>query len=286
MKRWITVTVLGAIILLLSGMVWVVASEQQSGNLLRNPGFEGEPIIWENAGEVKIVPEWEPFHWDGLTGYPAINDGNLSSVSTARPEFRPATLAIDPLRVHSGNQSQLWFSFYRNHYAGVFQRDVPVQAGQVYTVSVWAQAWSSGSDDPRKSDVEIYLTLGINPRGDCSRTAKDTVFSNWEYVGATFKHIESQQVRMLGTKACVVVLSSTKYSAKHNDMYVDDAEMALVSQNDTCPTPQPTPVITPCPECPTCPTPTPSSECNVDYDQIRQIMRQELLNREPVRWPR
>jgi hypothetical protein len=168
--------------------------------------------------------------------------------------FRSATLDIDPLRVRTGAQSQLWFSFYRNHLAGVFQRDIPVQVGQVYTASVWAQAWSSASDDPRKSDAEIYLTIGINPRGDCSRTAKDTVFSNWEYVGATFKRIESQPVRMLKGTACVFILSSTKYSVKHNDMYVDDAEMMLVPQSGTaCPA---------CPSCPSCPAcPSPGGQC-------------------------
>jgi hypothetical protein len=252
------------VVCLLSGFLLLVvgAQAQPPANLLRNPSFEGVPVTWENAGEVKIALEWEPFHWDGLTGYPAIHDGNLGSVPTARPEFRPATLDIDPVRVYDGQQSQLWFSFYRNHYAGVQQRNIPVQAGEVYTVSVWAQAWSSASDDPRKSENEIYLTIGIDPRGDCSRYAKDTIFNNWVYIGSTFKNVESQPVRMIGNLACVSILSSTKYSAKHNDMYVDKAIMVLVPGGTgpvpTCPTPQPTSV--PCPVCPT-PTPGPSGDC-------------------------
>lgn len=267
MKKWIGAIIVVTITLLLGGAAWASASQQV--NLLRNPSFEGEPIIWENAGEVKIAPEWEPFHWDGLTGYPAIDDGNLKSVPTARPEYRPATLTIDPVRVHSGQQSQMWFSFYRNHFAGVTQRNVPVQAGQTYTVSVWAQAWSSAGDDPRKSEAEIYLTIGINPRGDCSRTAKDTVWSNWMWVGATYKRVESQSVRMVSGTACVHIWSSTKYSVKHNDMYIDDAEMTLVAQGN-------------CPDCPVCPTPTPCPTCPecpsgaIDYNLIRTIFREEL----------
>jgi hypothetical protein len=119
-----------------------------------------------------------------------------------------------------------------------------VQAGQVYTAAVWAQAWSSATDDPRKSEAEIYVTIGINPRGDCARTAKDTVWSNWQWIGSTYRRVESQQVRMIGDKACVAILSSTKYSVKHNDMYIDDAEMAMVVQSGDCPA---------CPTCPECP---------------------------------
>lgn len=263
MRRLTAVFILVGIFIPIAATAWIIAPrvevQAQDANLLRNPSFEGDPIIWENAGEVKIAPEWVPFHWDGLTGYPAIHDGNLGSVPTARPEYRPATLAIDPIRVHSGQQSQMWFSFYRNHYAGVQQGAIPVQVGQVYQVSVWAQAWASATDDPRKSEIEIYLTIGINPRGDCSRFAKDTVFSNWEYVGATYKQYTSQPVQMIKPWACVSIWSSTKYSGKHNDMYVDDAQMVLVPGGTTAPTPQPT--YTPYPTYTPQPTPTAYAPC-------------------------
>ncbi len=241
-------------------------------NLLRNPGFEGEPIIWEDAGEVKIVPEWEPWHWDNLTGFPGIHDGNLSSVPTARPEFRPATLAIDPRRVKSGAQSQMWFSFYRNHYAGVFQRDIPVEPGETYQASVWAQAWSSQKDDPRISDAEIYLSIGINPYGSTSLQDRATVWSPWQWIGADWTHVKSQTVTVLTPTATLFIASGTKYSVKHNDMYVDDAEMWRV----TIPAPEPEPE----------PEPEPGPFEPVNYDYITQIVRAELANREPVKWPR
>jgi hypothetical protein len=252
--------VIPMLIVALLALAVVGVQGQGGGNLLRNPSFEGEPVIWEGAGEVKIVPEWSPYHWDDLAGFPAISDGNLNSVHTARPEYRPATLGIDPLRVRTGAQSQMWFSFYRNHYAGVFQGEIPVQVGQTYAVSVWAQAWSSGSDDPRKSDNEFYMSIGINPRGDCSLKARDTVWGNWEYVGSTFKQLKSQPVVMIKDKACVFIGSSTKYSVKHNDAYIDDAEMLLVPGGTVCPAPTPCPSPTLCPACPQ-PTPSPSGDC-------------------------
>jgi hypothetical protein len=226
-------------------------------NLLRNPGFEGTPIIWENAGEVKIVPEWEPWHWDDLAGYPGISDGNLSSVHTARPEFRPATLDIDATRIHGGEQSQMWFSFYRNNYAGVFQRSIPVTVGSVYQASVWAQAWSSAKDDPKVSEAEIYLSIGINPRGDASLRARDTVWSQWQWIGAQWVQVHSQQVKMAANMATLFIASGTKYSVKHNDMYIDDAEFVVVESGAT-------------------PEPEPEPGGPVDYAQIRAIIREEI----------
>lgn len=253
-------------------------------NLVRNPSFEGPPVIWENAGEVKSVQDWEPWHWDGLTGYPAISDGNLSSVPTARPEYRPALLIPDPLRVRSGAQSMMWFSFYRNNYAGLLQRDIPVQAGQVYTASVWVQAWSDRGDDPRLSRNEIYFKVGINPRGDCNRTAADTVWNNWEGIGATFERVESQPVRMIGSKACLVLAGGTKYSEKHNDLYTDDAEMTMVAGvTGTCPV---CPDVPACPNCPACPPNTGDCLTKADletslaawFGKIPEILEEVLRN--------
>lgn len=87
----------------------------QSGNLVKNPGFE-EGFTQRGAGELEVAVHWDPW-WisgsadDNATGY------------FYRPEYKPESAAIFGMRrVHSGGFSQKQFNTYAHHRAGIRQQ--------------------------------------------------------------------------------------------------------------------------------------------------------------------
>jgi hypothetical protein len=296
-KRIVTILIMAAVLLPLLGMTWIIAPcaevQAQGANLLTNGGFEGVYISHENAGEVQVAPGWLPWHADGLTALPGITGGSTGSgVPTARPEYKAATVAVDRLRVWEGDKAQCLFSFYRTHYAGVYQQ-VSVVVGRAYQVRVRAQAWSSATDDPRKSEGEEYISLGLDPEGGSWYGSRAVVWTQWKWVGPTYVEYVSEPVIAQKPTMTLFLSGAHKWALKHGDIYMDDARMAEVSMPGdcpACPTPQPpvcpvypTPVVCPvATPCPVCPAPVPGGTCP-SLDEIRGVIHQEC--RFTVNWP-
>ena len=112
-------------------------------NLLKNPGFEGnwwrKTYSGQEFGEIFVPEHWVAF-W---------NEGGTSphdpTVKYGRPEMhvinREAPF-LDPLRIHEGNRALKFFTFYRIHDAGVFQRITGVTPGARLRSTGWAHALS------------------------------------------------------------------------------------------------------------------------------------------------
>jgi len=255
---------------------WLPAAETGT-NLLANPGFEGTYISY--AAEVRVAEGWRPAYVEGRMGRPGmgISGGSAEGMDFRRPEYKPAELAFS-YRVRTGQRAQCWFSWSAIHYAGVWQR-VKAQPGRWYQLSVYAQSWASNSEDPLQSG-EMYLSLGIDPTGSEWLERRGIVWTGWQIVPApqslkqeskNWQLYRSLPVQAQGEWISVWIVSSPKWALKHGDIYVDDAALVEVELGGSCPTPVP------------CPTPV-GDGC--DYEQIRSILHDELLNREPVKWPR
>jgi hypothetical protein len=239
-------------------------------NLLKNGGFEadwGEEkshrcLVYpkraephEDVGNIFVPPGWDfwfrhdPGRWD-------------------QPEGRDAWKVNAPERVRSGEKGFMWFTFSRNHDAGLLQR-VNVAPGTRLRVTAWLHAWSNGlsardgghRDDGRWSDGAGYeqvaweagtqphdtgdkqqdakanftFQVGIDPTGDTDPLA-DTVVWGKGY------HIYNGYVKQLEVEATaesdsvtVFIRSKTLWAFKHNDAYVDDAELAVVGEEEPPP---------------------------------------------------
>jgi len=237
-------------------------------NLLVNPSFEGTYTEW-GVGEVKIAQGWQPWYSDGLKEIPGIEGGSASTVPTARPEYRAATLAIDPYRVLDGEQSQLWFSFYKTNYAGIFQQVVATK-GKTYQFGVWAQSWSSNDDgNPHTSPGELYISVGIDPDGGTWWKSRAIAWTQWSRVTNVFQEFVSLPITANKDKVTVWVASGEKFSLKHGDNYVDRAVMVEVPSGlEPCPTPEPGTICI--------------CNCEINYDKIKEL----ISDRPPIRWPR
>ena len=228
----------------------------QGGNLLRNPSFEGPYSAWlPQYGTAQMAAEWTPW-W--------LEDAGRTPI-WAQPEYKPAERFIYPDRVMDGDRAQQYFTFFKSHYAGMYQQVFNVSSGTTYRLTIWTQVWSSIDDDSSRSNTPANprLHIGIDPTGAAwpgrVGSAPPTVVWSAE---APMDCIIDQwcpltlDVTARNSTITVYIRSSPDFANKHNDLYFDNASLVAVGP------PPPPPTSTRDPNAPTN-TPVPPTETPV-----------------------
>lgn len=241
----------------------------QQGNLLQNPGFEGNYKAWSSIAEIQVASKWTPWWWDNPGHEPAY----------FRPEYKRASASVFPKRVLSGDSAQQWFTFHASHLAGMYQQVFNVSPGQHYRFSIWAQVWSSLEDDPNISVLPAnpHMQIGIDPTGNWDPGSQNIVWSPEASMSSVIDQWALLNVEATAQNNVVTVFMRTNpdFANKHNDMYWDQASLEAVGLPGPTPlpptetpgpptaTPQITntilPTVTPIPPQPSV-TPTPTIE--------------------------
>jgi LysM repeat protein len=169
------------------------------------------------------------------------------------PEFRDTKGVVQgPSRIHSGKNSQKYFTFWSVHEAGVMQT-VAVPPGSVLRFSAWMHAWSS-NEDGRGEDLSTYassgqtsmhMKVGIDPCGGENPFSPNIV---WGPEHDSYDQFGYYEVRATAQcdKVTVFTHSMPELAKKHNDVYVDDAELVIIDASGVVQpapaAPQPAPV--------------------------------------------
>ncbi|MCK5922483.1 MAG: LysM peptidoglycan-binding domain-containing protein, partial [Methylococcales bacterium] len=238
------------------GMLFFSTARGQAGNLLENPGFENGFFSWNNVPELQVAHGWTPW-W--------IEDANHNPV-WRRPEWKPAVGQFYPNRVRSGEFAQQYFTFFGSHYAGIYQQVTNLTPGQSYQFSIYAQVWSSISDNvTSQNPANPRLQIGIDPFGNTnagfSYPPSTVIWSNEASMANVVDQYGLMTVETIAQNSTITVYirTSPDFSNKHNDMYFDDASLVAVGTPPptTIPTPTATPAVQPEPGTPPTATPTP-----------------------------
>jgi hypothetical protein len=228
------------------------ASAQTAGaNLLIDGDFEGGFRRIDNARELEVATGWMPW-WDARS---------------ARPEWKDASVTIDPRRVHGSQHAQQWFNNYAKHTGGVYQRVTGIAPGSTLRLEAWVQAFSSSGDDFSHSNGRYRMRIGIDPYGGIDPESADVAWSSGGNAIQPYDEYQRLEVQTIAKsdRATVFVWGQAEWALKHNDAYVDDVWLSVVGGEIPTPTPGPEP-----------PTPTPGPGGAVDYDRIRQVVREEI----------
>jgi LysM repeat protein len=230
MRRILLTTLLSLLLITLQVPGTVGHAWQDPGNLLGNPGFEGDYYPWFNMNEVQVAHGWTPW-WRSRT------DADPPA-TYFKPEFKQANGYIYPNRVHGGAAAQQWFTFHATHLAGMYQQVSNVTPGASYRFSAWAQVWSSTEDNGDVSQNPAYpnLRVGIDPTGNWDAFAGTVVWSG------TYAFFDSWGQLAVEAKAqnnviTVFLRAEPNFPVKHNDIYWDDAQLVLVGQGEPPPPP-------------------------------------------------
>jgi len=260
---------------------------QTSGqNLVVDPGFESPFAMQDGIPEALVAQGWRAWWVDVAPSYvkkPSnCEDTAKSDCYWMRPKFELVTLAAFPNHVHGGGQAQQYSSFGRMHEGGLYQRVTGLTSGTILRFSAFMQAWQcanlndcgkggSHSDQP----FAMHLKVGIDPFGGTDPFSSNVV---WSPEGEAFDQwVEfAVQAKVQGDAVTVFTHSRAEFdwARQLNNVYVDDASLAVASGEAATPVAQPVvptqpagataavtqPAGTPAPTSPPAPTKTPRGD--------------------------
>lgn len=207
------------------------APQNQGGNLIQNPGFEGNFSAWSGIPEVQVASNWTPWWWD--------NPGH--DPPYFRPEYKRALSSVFPKRVLSGSSAQQWFTFHASHLAGLYQQVFNVTPNQRYRFTIFAQVWSSLEDDPNTSVLPAnpHLQIGIDPTGNWDPGSPDIVWSPEASMASIIDQwgILSVDATAINDVVTVYMRTNPEFANKHNDTYWDQASLELIGPPEPTPLP-------------------------------------------------
>lgn len=201
-----------------------IAAADQGPNWLVNPSFEGlySKQCCQNTtqfqantpiDQVQVAFGWtawwvepdatHPNHCDGCNPY-------------SRPQFNSSTI------VHSGVNSQYYYTNYSIHEAGVYQRVAGLQSGQPVQFSAYMYAYSN-QDNP------FALKVGIDPTGGTDPYSANVVWGP-SYSALNSWLLFTAQTVAQGPAITVFTYSKPNWPYQTQAVYVDDASLVVTGQ--------------------------------------------------------
>jgi LysM repeat protein len=227
LRHWLNILLIAAVVCLGLNGPTHSAEAYQGGNLLQNPGFEGNYVAINGDGSLRVAPNWQPW---------SLPPGSTSSIN-ARPEYKPAPTS----RIRSGSAAQEYNTFFATHTGGVYQR-VPVAPNTELRFSIFVYVWSSGSfanpdisDDPN----DVIVNVGIDPMGGTDGASSNIIWSSNAEFYDQYREL-SVTATSRSTAVTVFVKSAPQGFVGTSNVYLDDAALAPLGQ---APTPPPPPTI-------------------------------------------
>ncbi|MFN7208891.1 MAG: LysM peptidoglycan-binding domain-containing protein, partial [Aggregatilineales bacterium] len=227
--RWLTIVIL----LALATLSAAVPADQRAlaqGNLLQNPGFEGEYQPFGGDASRRVAPNWTP--WNAPRG---AGDPTWANIT---PQYRRAA---NPNRVRSGNAAQELFELFATFTGGVYQR-VNVATGAPLRFSAFLNVWSTTRDNPDQSlePAAISLQVGIDPTGGTDAASGSIVWSPPERFYDEYRQLSVSATAAANT-VTVFVRAVMLEPVRHNHVYIDDASLVVTS--GTLPTSTPVAIL-------------------------------------------
>ncbi len=268
-------------LLSLGSRVAPVQAQTGGGNLLYNGDFEsGAGEAWpfqDGIPEVQIAPGWRAFYVDNRPAYAKIPDycsPDDTRCAWGRPEFRGTSAAEFAYRIHGGFLAQKYFSWNRQHEAGLYQQVSNITPGTNLRFQVYMQTWSCLPEGEWNNCPTAHLSnrpapmhtkVGIDPTGGTNPWAPTVV---WSAEKDAFDVYTLFSVDATAQASTVTVFTYSRadwpepWPRISNDVYIDDASLVAIGQGQIQPTaappatpaaPQPTsavpaaPAVTPTP---------------------------------------
>ena len=189
-------------------------------NLIYNGDFENEFHPWRGTGELHVADGWTPW-WVEQTG-------DDPAWKNRRPEFKRATLNVDPGRIRKGESSQQYFSFWGTHVAGLWQQVVVTPGAQLH-FRAWGHAWSSEADAPRPSrnPTNVRMSIGVDPLGGTDPMGRSVIWSGDQNAIDDWRQF-TVEARASNDVITLFCRSAPEWPKKHQDVYWDEARLEVL----------------------------------------------------------
>ncbi|CAG0935654.1 hypothetical protein TFLX_04502 [Thermoflexales bacterium] len=212
------------------------------------------PCPADYNSEVGVVKQWEttqvPAGWSAWWQLPNNNFDDPNYFNTYphfcpdrnstpagckawhNPEYRD-TLGgpqeTGPSRKVAGDNSQKYFTFYSVHEAGLYQVVGGVKPGDRLRFTIYMEGWSTGTNDPDKSDLgqRMNLQVGIDPTGGNNPWSPNII---WTEPAESFDRFSQFAVEAAAKNNIVSVWTKSRpeMPLQHVDVYADEASLTVV----------------------------------------------------------
>lgn len=207
------------ILVLMSTSLGLAQSEQ---NLLKNSGFEeGFRTVSGDAQPRSVANDWQPWN---------VPPSGNASFQNAPPKYIAASgasgVGILP-RIRTGDDAQIYYSFFETHDAGVYQQLSGIQPGTEVRFSIYVYVWSSTFEDFDISEDpgDVAVRVGIDPSGGTDALSNDVVYSTPLVAYDTYRQYSVIATAESST-VTVFVRSTVGEPVQNTYIYLDDAVLA------------------------------------------------------------
>jgi LysM repeat protein len=309
LKIWSMAVLIGLLLGPVVGATPLVLAQETGPNLLTNGDFEqGAGEAWpfqDGIPEVQVAPGWRAYWRNERPSYVTVpnvcsqEEQDARTCLWARPEFRGMSTAEFDYRVHGGSLSQKYFTFNKQHEAGIYQTVSGIEPGSLLRFTIHAQTWSCLAEGewnncptlPNSNNpAPFHNKVGIDPTGGVDPWSPNIVWSGEFETHDTWTAFWVEAVAEAETVTVFFYSLADwpdTFPRLNNDVYLDDASLVVVGEvTPTAPPPPPTSEVPPTPRATATPLPggavvhTVTSgdtlfgialQYNVDVDELRRL---------------
>lgn len=227
-------------VMALPGSAVAADGPQLSDNLLKNPGFEGGVVTYDDAGDIKVQVHWTPW-W--MTGSPEEQSQGYGKVPTYHYGDRDAV----KWQAKEGQFSQFWVWRWGAGTAGIYQQ-VKVPPNSRVRFQVYGYGWSCSPPeigecpDWSKYPSPLRMQIGLDPTGGTdwyaptvARSPEQNAYDSWQF-------FEVEADTGASTTATAFLKAAPDWPVEINQVFWDDAYLVVVASGGGVSEPSPAPV--------------------------------------------
>ena len=206
------------------GYRWITwdNGDEEEPMAFTNGGFGGTYVAHPGHDNILVAPGWHAWWSDKKWPDQDQDPNRILKVG----EYRPIDGHVYPYRVIEGDTCQAWFVQFGLMNGGIYQQ-AQVGAGKRVTFNLPFQTWCTNSSNPRVSDGELYLRVGIDKRGGTDWEAPSIVWGNWGRGTAEYASTSISTISETDTVTLWVHTWNKWALPGHNDVYVDGATLEV-----------------------------------------------------------
>lgn len=220
----------GLILLVCVVLILNIPVHAQGENLLSNPGFEDgfRAVPGENSPR-NVANGWQPWN--------ATRTPDMDSFQNAQPTYFAASNASAQRaipRIRTGEDAQVYSSFFETHDAGVYQQVSGIEPGAEIRFSIYGYVHSNRLDDLNVSEDPggVAFRVGIDPTGGTDPFGDDVIYSE----AAIFYDAFRQYAIITNAESdtvTVFVRTTISEPVQFTYVYLDDAVLELTPEQAT-----------------------------------------------------